>query len=80
MADEQNGRIYDSIIWRGDRMIEISYTEDYNRGPGCCLVTTLVIPHSKLPDQYRELIDAITTFVDDGEIAVRNPPDVIPGG
>lgn len=80
MADEPGGRIYDSIVWRGDHMIEVSYTEEHNRGPGCCIVSTLVIPHSKVPEQYQEFLEALTTLVDDGCVVVRDPPGVIPRG
>lgn len=76
--DRETGIIYDSLIWAGNNMIELSYTEEHNRGDGACLVTTLVIDVRKLEVEYQELLDALGQLVDSGTIVVRNPPKTIP--
>jgi hypothetical protein len=75
--DDRSGLIFDSIIWRGDFMIEISFTEERDRGDGVCKVTTLVIDRRKLDDHYRQLIEALVEFVDEGQVVLRNPPETI---
>ena len=76
MADDaRTGIIFDSVIWRGDHMVEISYTEERDRGDGACLVRTLVIDRRKLPEHDKGLIDTLIEFIDEGEVIVRNPPE-----
>lgn len=75
--DQRSGIIFDSMIWRGDYMVEVSYTEERNRGDGICQVTTLVIDRRKLEEQYRQLIEALVDFVDEGSVILRNPPETI---
>jgi hypothetical protein len=75
--DQRTGLIFDSMIWRGDFMVEISYTEERDRGDGVCKVTTLVIDRRKLDEHYRQLIESLVDFVDQGEVILRNPPDSI---
>lgn len=76
--DPRTGIIYDSLIWRGNRMIELSYTEEHDRGENACLVTTLVIDSRKVEVEYQELLDALGGLVESGSIVVRNPPKSIP--
>jgi hypothetical protein len=73
--DRASGIVFDSIVWRGDYMVEISYTEERNRGDGVCQVTTLVIDRRKIEDHYRDFIEALVEFVDQGEVVLRNPPE-----
>jgi hypothetical protein len=75
--DPRTGLIFDSMIWRGDYMVEISYTEERDRGDGVCKVTTLVIDRRKLEEHYQQLIESLIEFVDQGEVILRNPPDMI---
>jgi hypothetical protein len=75
--DQRTGLIFDSMIWRGDYMVEISYTEERDRGDGVCKVTTLVIDRRKLDELYQQLIEALVEFVDQGEVVLRNPPETI---
>jgi hypothetical protein len=75
--DDRTGIIFDSMIWRGDFMVEISFTEDRDRADGVCKVTTLVIDRRKLDEHYRQLIEALVEFVDEGQVILRNPPEVI---
>lgn len=75
--DQNSGLIFDSMIFRGDFMIEISYTEERDRGDGICKVTTLVVDRRKLDDHYRQLIEALVEFVDQGSVILRNPPELV---
>jgi hypothetical protein len=75
--DNRSGIIFDSIVWRGDFMVEVSYTEERNRGDGVCQVTTLVVDRRKLAEQYRSFIEALVDIVDEGEVVLLNPPEQI---
>jgi hypothetical protein len=75
--DQRSGLIFDSVIWRGEHMVEISFTEERDRGDGVCKVSTLVIDWRKLEGQYRQLIDVLVDFVDEGQVILRNPPERI---
>jgi hypothetical protein len=78
--DQRSGLIFDSMIWRGDYMVEISFTEERDRGDGICKVSTLVVDRRKLEDHYRLLIEALVEFVDEGQVILRNPPEMVRRG
>lgn len=59
-------------------MVEISFTEESDRGENIALVKTLVIDRRKSPAYYREFVQALVDFVNEGLVILRDPPETIP--
>lgn len=76
--DERSGLVFDSIIWRGEFMVEVSFTEERDRGDGVCLVRTYVVDRRKVPELYQQLVEALVEFTDEVAVILRNPPEKVP--
>lgn len=77
-ADPNTGLAFESVLFR-DRYVEVSFTEERDRGNGIARVQTMVVDPTKLPSEYGDLIDSLVAFVDAASVALRNPPERIPG-
>ena len=75
--DPDTGIAYESILFP-DRHVEISFTEEPDRGEGIARIQTLIIDGpARVPNEWAAMIAALTALVDAGRVALRNPPDTI---
>jgi hypothetical protein len=69
--DKNTGVMFESVLFRMD-CIEVSWTEERDRGDQNLLVRTRIVNGARLiPDEYNALIEAIGRFVDAAEVAQR---------
>jgi hypothetical protein len=78
-GDRRTGVVFESLIFRGE-FVEVSFTEEAERGDQIAMVKTMAVNAQRhIPVQLAELIEALMEFVDAAQVALRNPPNTIPG-
>ena len=70
----ERGLVFESLMFR-DNLVEVSFTEEGDRGDGVARIQTLIIDGRKVRDEHEELMDALGSFVDAALVVLRNPPE-----
>jgi hypothetical protein len=68
-----------SVVFGGGG-IEISYMEARHRYDFGHKLETIVLDPSQFSETAEELVQVIVQLIDEFAVAVRRPPDTIPGG
>lgn len=78
--DPQTGVVFESVMFR-NQFIEVSFTEEADRGDGVARVQTIVVDAARrIPAEHQAFIAALTDLVDAAGVALRNPPDELRRG
>lgn len=67
-----------SVIFRPDGIVEITYAEKEDLTPEVSLVRTILVSRDKFWNDVQDIEVALFELVDEGLLALRNPPATEP--